>query len=263
MILAAIFAKAQVTYQHYLNYTVHWSWELSGWNHFEFNHYYVHGDSVVNGKWYYDIWNNRYNDGNVSDQHEFLLREDSTNHYYKRYSGDTAEWLWYTFNLNNIGDTLSSEMIQGNTYYTLVTAIDTIYIGNEPRRRFYGDDPLDIIVEGIGNPGYINNFLHCYFKDGGVWTFNGDCLYQDVKSLSSFTFDVFPNPASQQLQVKLPDNFGSGQLCFFDLTGRVCKTEKISAGINVLDISFLPAGSYLLITQGTNTVLRKMITVER
>lgn len=262
LLLLCLMGSSQVTYHHYLNSTVHWSWELSTWNHYEFDHYFVHGDTLQDGEWYYDIWNSRYEDGNVYSQHDFLLREDSTNHYFKRYSGDTAEWLWYTFNLNNIGDTMSSEQIQGSTYYTLVTAIDTVYIGSEPRRRFYGDDPLDIIVEGIGNQGYINNYLHCYFKDGGVWNFAGDCFYQNVDDLKLPSLEVFPNPCSKELLVKLPNNFEGGQVSFFDMNGKNSATVNVEAGINSVDVSLLLPGTYLLLAKSNDIVLRRMVFVE-
>ena len=55
---------------------------------------------------------------------------------------------------------------------------------------------------------------------------------------------VYPNPAQDYIQCKLPDGYPYAQLYVMDISGRVVLTKPISDRERI-DVSFLPAGMYL------------------
>ncbi len=57
-------------------------------------------------------------------------------------------------------------------------------------------------------------------------------------------FFIFPNPVRDKIYFENP--FHSAFVQLFTLSGQLIKTEPIAAGYQVMDISFLPAGIYLL-----------------
>ncbi len=90
--------------------------------------------------------------------------------------------------------------------------------------------------------------------------------YSKVVSVSvgtdwRFELKVFPNPVSHHLNLDLPTNMEDGEMArLFDITGRLVMTAPIAKGINLLDVSSLPAGTYLLeIIKGTTRFVEKVM----
>ncbi len=61
-----------------------------------------------------------------------------------------------------------------------------------------------------------------------------------------FYITVFPNPAHQWVNILLPTNQTNYQLSFYSLDGRKVKHLALHQGVNTLDVSDLPAGTYIL-----------------
>ncbi|MEO8590517.1 MAG: T9SS type A sorting domain-containing protein [Flavobacteriales bacterium] len=59
---------------------------------------------------------------------------------------------------------------------------------------------------------------------------------------------VWPNPASDQLFVKVPNTNQSAWI--HDATGRVCGTTRLVSGTNALSLAGLGAGAYVLRLEG-------------
>ena len=58
--------------------------------------------------------------------------------------------------------------------------------------------------------------------------------------------EVFPNPASIYLNVRFVHSLGAGSVELLASDGRIVRTQGMSTGIIEMDVSSLPAGSYLL-----------------
>jgi hypothetical protein len=76
--------------------------------------------------------------------------------------------------------------------------------------------------------------------------------------------EVFPNPASDYLNLLLPGIPGANsKLQLMDITGKIIQTIKLYNTREVLDIRFLPGGVYMLkITDGVNSKSIKFIKSE-
>jgi hypothetical protein len=88
----------------------------------------------------------------------------------------------------------------------------------------------------------------------------------DESALSSVvvtaeSFQLFPNPASEKLNVTLPKNF-TGRYKILDLTGRQVK-KGIIESYTVIDIAKLPEGIYLVNIFGGETAITKRLVINR
>lgn len=74
-------------------------------------------------------------------------------------------------------------------------------------------------------------------------TFSFDVLTGVDDIASPASFDLFPNPVSQEIHLTLPEG-PAGTLHILDATGRHIKTETVRMGTQSTNISTLPAGMY-------------------
>lgn len=174
-LLLPLFATSQITYHHYLDSSVVW-FEHHGWAMFggpncvqggdgsEYTRYHVVGwDSLAGEAWYkihydwtrwiYCIGYPPVNSVGQSPPGEFMrLREDSLGNIWT-IDGSLTQRLLYAFSPSlGIGDVLTMD---NNQVPFVIDSIDTVYIGTEPRRRYWPDcsqGPWDAqyVVEGIG-----------------------------------------------------------------------------------------------------------------
>lgn len=173
------------------------------------------------------------------------------------------------------------EFEEGTTpwlFRVVVTAIDTIEIMGEPRRRivtaqwtngitasdFHFGYNTGSILEGVGpiddaygligqstiGPLPLQGPSFQCFLDSGDLIFGSDDAPCNTLSNSSgqkqITFSIHPNPTHDHLFIELPE-MGSAawQLRIFDLQGRTVK-EQSSFGVGSLQLNALPSGIYLL-----------------
>lgn len=62
---------------------------------------------------------------------------------------------------------------------------------------------------------------------------------------------IFPNPASDAIQILIPENIGNTSLTLVDLNGRICKVlPSLKAGKQHFNVSEMPRGSYFLLFRG-------------
>ncbi len=202
------------------------------------------------------------------------LREQNKKIYYY---GDTIrslkpiyafqEILLYDFNLT-IGDTLHPD---SNTYsnflgYFIVKNIDTIIIGNVPRRRITFNGSYARWVEGVGDlegllfpisgivtkSGQPLGDLICFKQNDTIVYFNNnysECMPLNVpaKTAASENIIISPNPATSYLSLNtynfqlLPFTF---QL--YDVQGSLQREGKITGTQAEINVSDLPRGLYVL-----------------
>ena len=109
-------------------------------------------------------------------------------------------------------------------------------------------------VNGCSNSRTINsNGVACAARGVNVNT--------EINNINN-NFTMFPNPAKNTVNVKIDRLFGEGQIVITNLYGKEIKTQNLSLGNNLLDVSSLSKGFYfvsILTSEGKTT---KKIVVE-
>lgn len=67
-----------------------------------------------------------------------------------------------------------------------------------------------------------------------------------TNTFNSLAFDMFPNPATEQLTIQLPNDSNSAKVEVYNYLGQLAFTENISPSKNKVVISNLSSGMYLL-----------------
>ena len=92
---------------------------------------------------------------------------------------------------------------------------------------------------------------------GDIDTAN-DCSTQSVKDISFYNIDVYPNPASNVINVR--SEFTIDNLSVLDLTGRTVKQQISNNKEFSLDVSDLAKGVYLVkLSSGEKEAVTKFI----
>ena len=67
-------------------------------------------------------------------------------------------------------------------------------------------------------------------------------------------FDMFPNPASEELTIQLPSGSENASVEFYDYIGRLALTQKVSQTNNSINVQDLSAGVYILKVLSDNKI---------
>lgn len=73
---------------------------------------------------------------------------------------------------------------------------------------------------------------------------------------------LYPQPASELLNIALPESFGRGDVQVFDLSGAVVARQEIAGTSADLDVSPLAAGMYILRVSNDKAVINKRISIQ-
>jgi hypothetical protein len=74
---------------------------------------------------------------------------------------------------------------------------------------------------------------------------------QGVSNEANAKISVYPNPATDFIQIKLIDPISSGKAMLFDLSGKLVLTENFESNEFNMNVQSIPAGSYYLrVTDG-------------
>lgn len=86
-----------------------------------------------------------------------------------------------------------------------------------------------------------------------------------VSDFNDFSLEVYPNPAHEQVNVLVPASFRNGQLRIADLNGRVVRTLPVnpSSELNVLSVSDLSCGVYVISVMNDNDIALKKLIISR
>ena len=86
-----------------------------------------------------------------------------------------------------------------------------------------------------------------------------------VSDHHDFSLEVYPNPAHEQVSVLVPASFRNGQLRISDLNGRVVRTLPVnpSSELNVLSVSDLSCGVYVISVMNDNDIAFKKLIISR
>jgi len=67
-----------------------------------------------------------------------------------------------------------------------------------------------------------------------------------VSREAQFDFAMYPNPATEYVNIQLPTEISKAEVNVYDLTGRLLKTAMITSEMQVIDVRHLSTGIYVL-----------------
>ncbi len=88
--------------------------------------------------------------------------------------------------------------------------------------------------------------------------------YLDNPELNASAFNLYPNPASEQVELYLPENLSRSTIYLYDLQGRIALEKSVSPGETVvkLDLRSLLSGIYLVKISNENLLFVNKLIVE-
>ncbi len=142
--------------------------------------------------------------------------------------------------------TKSQDEIFWTDVATLVTGTDIT--GDWQEKRYTIDNESDsvqirFVIEST------NESTRIYLDDiaiSGHPTFLDPNNYVDVTEIQKASLKVFPNPASERFFIQLPQERNSGELVISNLIGQKVKRMMLRENTNVVSVSDLPMGIYIL-----------------
>lgn len=115
-----------------------------------------------------------------------------------------------------------------------------------------GWEVYDTIAYFVNNLDSTKLFRIVFTGFGGMA--NGD-TYFDIEEitttsidekLSFINFEFYPNPANENIQIRIPNTLQNLQINVLDITGKTLKTSLLRNTLNELYVGDLPSGIYLL-----------------
>lgn len=110
-------------------------------------------------------------------------------------------------------------------------------------------------IERLGQAHLVNGFSCRCVMNGP----NGIGQVQPGQDL----INVFPNPAQTRVSLRIGQLYNTGRLTIYNAQGQQVKTEPLEASQNEVDIAALPSGTYVLLLQLDEQLIRKTIVVKR
>jgi len=205
--------------------------------------------------------------------HTYAFLRQSADSIFEYNTQTNADQLLISYNLL-VGDSIS---FQDPSFIVVVDSIDTVQLNGASHRRFFVGGfitmiegflfsdtqftlPLTYDFHGVTIAGID---VICFEENGlVVWPANPNCDHIDLSvqnDLLSTNLFVHPNPASDLIQLEIPDTETNTKVHLYDLSGAVVLT---ASNVQQLDVSRLPVGTYLLELRG-NSVLRTRVVVAR
>jgi len=234
-------------------------------------HYY---NSDTSGQCYISPYTGK---GNIG----FIRQDTLLKRVFFRDNGGSTDHLLYDFNLH-VGDSASYYCFGGSTYTIHVQKEDSIFIGNDYRKKWFitstggsASGGLDSIIEGIGslsglinywhpfNPQiiYLNSFLECFQYNGNIIypassiacniDLSADNIRQKNISITlspnpfhtTATLEINPEKSGEELKIK------NAELKIYDVMGRLVQIVsplpwRGAGGEAVINRNGLPDGLY-------------------
>ncbi|MBL7943377.1 MAG: T9SS type A sorting domain-containing protein [Flavobacteriales bacterium] len=195
---------------------------------------------------------------------EALAVNDSTVVQYSYY-GDSDPWhlnndyelpLWTEASDGNPGG--DRRVIASSGQFTLapgdIEVLDVAYVYAEESGS--GMEELEWLEHELTlvKNFFDENLIDC--PDAG-----SDLPSQIAPQSEASSFQVFPNPTRQVLNVVLPNN-GATELVITDVQGKIAKTASLSGGIGMVDVSGLCSGMYMVRIVSTENFETKVFRIE-
>ena len=153
--------------------------------------------------------------------------------------------------------TQTFSVLQGNDL-TITAQNDTLYAqGTANNFQWYlNGAPISGANDAIFIPQVAGNY--------SVSTFYGTCLSESVyfnpelsvSGISTFGFTLYPNPASDELNIEVNEAFIGKSFQMYSTSGELVKKGKLDSKTNRISIAKLPSGTYTLQINGAQETLR-------
>ncbi len=236
--------------------------------------YRIAGDTMINELAYKKVFISE-EEIPVNWEYEGSIREEDEKVWYVSHFNN-EEILIYDFTLN-VGDT----MVFQNQPYMVVDSIAFHEIAGIERKHIYFSyidfSPYkELWIEGIGsNYGVLSSgsggsvggwtWFLCMSENGELIYMNPDynscfLISTEINETKSLDFNIFPNPTTGLLKIENLNNVTINSIRLVDSFGQTKKTFKINQ--TSLDLTSIVIGSYLLIIDTENGLLRKKIIVK-
>jgi len=205
------------------------------------------------------------------------LRQDTTSKkVYFRYPASN-EALLYDFSLV-VGDTVTTINTGTTTAYVTISSIDSAWVGNGYRKRFETNPYNGAFVEGIGSMSglleaddtYVafedSYTLICFADNKGSYLNSASCaLVTNPAGIQKIDMEtdirIYPNPAKDNIEVKLNNTIPETKLSIIDINGKVVLTKYIDKSV-IIDVGYLSNGIYnISINNGMMSTNKKMVIV--
>lgn len=129
-------------------------------------------------------------------------------------------------------------------------------------RDDWNQDELKLIPMLMRADSSIDNVGRISLKDALDATFEEGEKISGVTEWSTQNLVVYPNPASNNLYVRIEEPVAQGQLLLVNMQGQVIWQESGAQQQWSVDVSSLPKGAYTLLLTSENQQSRKMVVVE-
>ena len=86
--------------------------------------------------------------------------------------------------------------------------------------------------------------------------------YKQIQNISNDVL-IYPNPASQQVSISLPNGFENANVVMTDLSGRIILNSSVIGTNSILDISQISNGLFIItITFGEKISIQKITIIK-
>ncbi len=179
------------------------------------------------------------------------------------------EWVDHSFEFCDTVYNALVEMVDINTELTV--AGDTIFAVLDPEATYQWVNCADFgPVTGENNHYYVPDTCDSLFavvieKDGCSEISACICLEgTGLDRLQATQFKVFPNPSYGKMRLVLDDQHPENyRLYVKDITGRMVQETELDGQESQLDLSLLPAGTYVLIAVNKQSVFQAKVLITR
>ncbi len=117
-----------------------------------------------------------------------------------------------------------------------------------------------------GDPDVTEYVLKIYEKGNEAnnyvqFTYKYDANYVGVDNINNTSFSVYPNPATDILNIRIPENINSPELRLTNIIGKAILKTNLADSKNKINIKNLPAGIYFvtIISNGSIIDTKKLI----
>jgi zinc metalloprotease ZmpB len=120
---------------------------------------------------------------------------------------------------------------------------------------------LSIDADSVLYGGVHTESLRLFFCLRGIFTGNECTVGVDEGQFSGNGWDLYPNPATDEVHLQLVSAVNAGQWTLTDLSGRVIREGSLSGQYGLIDASDLAHGTYLiqLTTENGNAGVKKLV----
>jgi hypothetical protein len=232
------------------------------------------GDTLIDGKQYFKTLKTGTLtvDGYYQAPEEFPIYEytysirEEDQKFYIYNTNSQQESLLQDFDLD-IGDTV---VAADHCVHKIVVWIDTVYLGNSPRKRFHlneGDGPITVI-EGVGstrglfdspcNDWFAPVFMQCFIQDQNYLqlfpTFDCSSLVSTEQN-NLVEINIYPNPFTDQLNIQIPElSLQPVSIRVLNLLGTTVFQTNIEFSENPerINLEHIPPGMYVIWIRNNN-----------